>query len=178
MEGSDTATRVAVPGSRPDLGLFQRIADQRVPVQRRVLRATDRAWQRNVASLVDASNGFDDRAVACFLRRIPPGEKSDIHRHNFEALGYVVKGRGYEIHDGERIDWNEGDALYIPPNVWHQHCNADPDAEAIVLLITDWPLLLHLGICTMEPATSWEDALARPAAIPNPQLPEASAARR
>lgn len=178
MEGSSRANRDARDGERPDLALFERIRAQRVPAEKRVLRAADRKWEGYIQTLVDARNGFDDRAIACFLRRIPPGGKSDIHRHNFEAMGYVVKGRGYEIHDGERIDWAEGDVVYIPPNVWHQHCNADTEHEAIVLLITNWPLLLHLGICTLEPAPSWEEALRRPSAIPEPwRSTDAAAAR-
>ncbi len=169
MEGNSRANREATYKSNLDQGLHERIDSQRKFPEKRVLRAKDRVWENNLQPLIDAPNGFDDRAIACFLRRIPAGQASDIHRHNFEAMGYIVKGRGYEIHDGERIDWSEGDAVFIPANVWHQHANADPDNEAIVLLITDWPLLLHLGICTMEPAPTWEEALSRPPAIPQPR---------
>lgn len=174
MEGD--AVRVAIYGERPGQGMYDRILAQRASPLRRILRAADRHWEGNVQRLVDAQNGFEDRAVACFLRRIPPGERSEIHRHNFEALGYVVKGRGYDIHDGERVDWAEGDALFIPANVWHQHGNADAEQEAVLLLTTDWPLLLHLGICTMEPAPSWEDALARPSPYVEPVLRRATGA--
>ncbi|HYY88882.1 MAG TPA: cupin domain-containing protein, partial [Chloroflexota bacterium] len=107
---------------------------------------------------------------ACFLRRLPPGDASGIHRHNFEAIGFILKGRGWDIHDGEEIEWEEGDVLYVPPNVWHQHGNRDPNEEAVVLLITDYPLLLHLGICTLEPVDTWEEALSRPPAIPDPPV--------
>lgn len=168
MEGRPQ--RVATYGERPTQRMYDRILAQRVPGERRILRAADRRWEGNVQRLVDAQNGFGDRAVACFLRRIPPGERSEIHRHNFEAIGYVVKGRGYDIHDGERIEWSEGDALFIPGNVWHQHGNADAEREAVLLLITDWPLLLHLGVCTMEPAATWEEALARPSPYVEPLL--------
>jgi len=158
------------------MDVFERIDAQQWRAHQRVLRAADRHWHDNIQPLIDHSTGLDERAVACFLRRIPAGGKSDIHRHNFEALGYIVKGRGYEIHDNERFDWTQDDAVFIPANVWHQHCNADPENEAIVLLITNWPLLLHLGICTLEPAPTWDDALARPSAIPSP-VPTLSSAR-
>ena len=140
------------------------------PAQRRIVRAADRTWHNNLQRLVDKQNGFDERAVSCFLRRLPPGETSGIHRHNFEAIGYIIKGRGWETHDGERIEWSEGDVLYVPANVWHQHGNSDPDQEAVILLITNYPLLLHMGICTLEPAESWEDAMQRPSAIPDPPV--------
>jgi quercetin dioxygenase-like cupin family protein len=167
MEGSG---RVARYDERPKQNLYDRIDGQRMPAQKRVLREADRQWENNTQALIDMKNGFDDRAVACFLRRILPGGKTEIHRHNFEAMGYIVKGRGYEIHDGEKIEWSQGDAVFIPANVWHQHLNADPDNEAIMLLMTNWPLVLHLGICTLEPAPTWEEALARPSAVPEPRL--------
>jgi quercetin dioxygenase-like cupin family protein len=163
--------RVAQFNSHPELSMRNRVKQERAGLnpEKRVLRSEDRVWNdNNVQHLIDATNGFDDHAIACFLRRIAPGGESDIHRHNFEAMGYVVKGKGYEIHDGEKIEWKEGDAVFIPANVWHQHVNADPENEAIILLITNWPLLLHLGICTMEPAQSWQDALSRIPAIPDP----------
>ena len=54
-----------------------------------MLRAADRTWEGNVQLLIDSANGFDDAAIASFLRRLPPHSESDIHRHNFEAMGYV-----------------------------------------------------------------------------------------
>lgn len=166
MEETAPEDRIARYNDRPEDSLRSRIERQRVPASKRVVRAADRTWVNDVQRLVDAQNGFEARAVAHFLRRIPAGQASEIHRHNFEAIGYVVKGRGHEIHDGERIDWAEGDGLLIPANVWHQHVNDDAEQDAVLLLMTDWPLMLALGTCTMEAAASWEDALSRAPAIP------------
>lgn len=171
MEGSFEVNREAKYLEHLNEGLFDRIERQNpgLSSDKRVLRASERTWENNLQRLVDVQNGFEDKAVACFLRRILPGESSQLHRHNFEAIGYVLKGRGYEIHDGERIDWAKDDVVFIPANVWHQHFNSDPEEEAVILLITNWPLLFHLGVTTLEPAPSWEDALSRPSAIPNPR---------
>jgi len=166
----DGGTRRATTyGVRPDATLYDRIVAQRQHPEKRVLRAADRKWEGNVQLLVDAANGFDDAAIASFLRRLPPHSESDIHRHNFEAMGYVIKGSGHEIHDGERIDWSEGDVVFIPPNVWHQHVN-DGDEEALVLFVTNWALMLNLNACTMEPAPSWEEAKRRPTVYVDPYL--------
>jgi len=35
--------------------------------------------------------------------------RSDEHGHLNSAVFYVIKGRGYDIHDGRRIDWKAGD---------------------------------------------------------------------
>lgn len=167
MDGSD---RKATYGSRPDASLYDRIIRQREPAEKRVLRAADRRWEGNVQLLIDAGNGFDDRCISSFLRRLPPHSESDIHRHNFEAMGYVISGKGHEIHDGERIEWSAGDVVFIPANVWHQHVNPNADEEALVLFVTNWAQMLHLNACTMEPATSWEEAMKRPSVYVDPYL--------
>lgn len=157
-------------GSRPDRKFYDRVVAQGSPDPTRIMRAAERRWERNVQRVVDPQNGFDDRALASFIRRLLPSGLSEIHRHNFEAIGYVLKGTGYEIHDGVRIDWVEGDALFVPPNVWHQHANSSDNDEAIILLTTNAPMLLELGVCTMEPAPTWEEALQRPSPYMRPVL--------
>jgi mannose-6-phosphate isomerase-like protein (cupin superfamily) len=148
--------------------LYDRIIAQRVPGEKRILKAADIVWEGNIKHLLDVQHGFANRALSCFIRRLAPGATAQIHRHNFEAIGLVLKGEGFDIHDGERIDWAEGDVLFIPPNVWHQHGNTSATEEAHLLLITDWPLLLHLGVCTEEEAPTWEEALSRPTVYPDP----------
>jgi quercetin dioxygenase-like cupin family protein len=167
MDGG--SARRATYGARPEAGLHERIVGQRTPSEKRVLRAADRKWEGNVQLLVDEGNGFEDACIASFLRRLPPHSETDIHRHNFEAMGYVIRGSGYEIHDGERIDWAEGDVVFIPPNVWHQHVNPG-DGEALVLFVTNWALMLNLNACTMEPAPSWDEAKQRPTVYVDPYL--------
>ena len=167
---NENSNRVAEYLDQQNNGLYDRILAQRIPTEKRVLRAADRKWEGNLQTLIDTQHGFEDMAISSFLRKLPPGGESDIHRHSFEAVGYILKGSGYEVHDGERVDWSEGDAVFIPANVWHQHVNLSPSEEAIMLLTTNWPLLLHLNVCTMEPAPSWEEALSRPSVYVDPFL--------
>ena len=47
--------------------------------------------------------------------------KSEHHRHAYEAIIYIVEGHGYTMVSGKKIDWKKGDAVYIPPWEWHQH---------------------------------------------------------
>ena len=49
----------------------------------------------------------------------------------------VIKGRGYDVHDGTRWDWETGDLVSIPAMAEHQHFNADPDHP--VLLLSSMP---------------------------------------
>ena len=52
--------RVATYREFPQLSLYQRIADQRLPsAEKRILRKADRAWHNDLQRLVDNQNGFD-----------------------------------------------------------------------------------------------------------------------
>jgi quercetin dioxygenase-like cupin family protein len=129
--------------------------------EKRVLKKEEQVWAVNIqakqAPLVDEYTGLTARTFAMFLSEYPPGGKSGRHSHTFEAAAYVLEGRGYDIHDGVRHDWAEGDTFYIPPGVVHQHFNADPERIARVLLVTNWPLLQHLGLSEMTQLATLED---------------------
>ena len=43
------------------------------------------------------------------------------------------RGRGYDIHDGTRWDWERGDLISIPAMAEHQHFNADSSSCTLVL---------------------------------------------
>src|SRR5687768_12753263 len=42
-----------------------------------------------------------------------PGGHGQKHGHMNSAVFYVLKGRGHDIHDGRRVDWEAGDALIV-----------------------------------------------------------------
>jgi len=120
---------------------------------KRAIRARELRWEDNVhgksAYIVDSVTGFASRNLAMFIREIPPGAATGTHHHNFEAVAYVLDGRGHDVHDGRVVRWRTGDGLYIPPMVSHQHVNDDPAESAWLLFIANWPLLNHLGITTL-----------------------------
>jgi gentisate 1,2-dioxygenase len=62
------------------------------------------------------------------------------------AVFYVLKGRGHDIHDRKRLDWEAGDALIVENGCVHQHLNDDPDDEAIVLVAKAKPLFLFMHL--------------------------------
>jgi len=75
-----------------------------------------------------------------FTVNIEPGKDSFImkHAHQYDAAFYVLEGKGYEIHDGKRYDWEAGDAFFVSPGgCTHQHLNADPDRPARLLIFTN-----------------------------------------
>jgi gentisate 1,2-dioxygenase len=78
---------------------------------------------------------------------------------------YVLNGVGYDIHDGERTDWEAGDCLIVPPGVVHQHFNASDELPARVLVFKSKPLYNFAGLnfqefvelAPKEALPGWED---------------------
>ena len=81
-----------------------------------------------------------------WFEHIAPGARTNKHGHMNEALFYVLKGRGYEVHDGKRYDWKTGDVVIVPPASVHQHFNADPEETATVLVVNPKPLYMFLNL--------------------------------
>ena len=86
-------------------------------------------------SPTDETNGFRAKAVAMStIFEESPHSKSHSHTHT-EAMLYVLEGRGYSMIDGKRVDWEEGDAVHVPPRMTvHEHFN-DSDARTRTLRI-------------------------------------------
>lgn len=95
--------------------------------------------------LVDPETGFDSRTMRAHLGRLLPGDHGGMHRHTNEAIIRILEGRGYTIIEGQRVDWEEGDVMYIPVLAWHQHFNLDPEGAALYYAVTTVPLAQHLG---------------------------------
>jgi quercetin dioxygenase-like cupin family protein len=77
---------------------------------------------------------------------LPPGGRNDGHGHQNEAFFYILEGRGYELHDGKRYDWAEGDAVVVHNDCVHWHNNADSERRAVALVIKAKPTWLFLGL--------------------------------
>ena len=62
--------------------------------------------------------------ISAYLQLIRPGIDTAAHRHTHSTVYHVVRGSGYSIVDGERIDWVQGDTLAIP--LWYEHSHHNP----------------------------------------------------
>ncbi len=77
---------------------------------------------------------------------LAPGGANDGHGHQNEALLYVLEGRGYEIHDSVRYDWEAGDAVVVHADSVHQHFNADAERPARGLIFKAKAAWMYLGL--------------------------------
>lgn len=86
-------------------------------------------------SPTDETNGFRAKAVAMStIFEESPHSRSHSHTHT-EAMLYVLEGRGYSLIDGERHDWEAGDAVHVPPRMTHHGHFNDSDDRARTLRI-------------------------------------------
>jgi quercetin dioxygenase-like cupin family protein len=89
------------------------------------------------------------RSLSMSVGALEPGACTTNHRHAYEAVMYVVAGRGHSIVEGRRYEWKAGDALYTPPWCWHQHI-ADADSRVEYVTATNMPMLESLGQTVMR----------------------------
>jgi quercetin dioxygenase-like cupin family protein len=81
---------------------------------------------------------------------LAPGGRSEKHGHMNEAMFYILDGKGHEIHDGVRYDWEAGDVVVVENSCVHQHFNDDPDQPARAIIIKSKPLYLFMNMVMQE----------------------------
>lgn len=75
-----------------------------------------------------------------------PGATSQKHGHVNEAAFYILDGKGYEVHDSIRYDWQAGDVAIVHNNCVHQHFNADKYKPARALVIKTKPMYMFMNM--------------------------------
>jgi quercetin dioxygenase-like cupin family protein len=93
--------------------------------------------------------GYLDDAFVC---GIPAGKSLKPQRHLFDALIYVLDGRGATTVWQERgpkqsFEWQKGSLFAVPLNAWYQHFNGQGDQAARLLGVTNAPLVFNLFHC-------------------------------
>jgi quercetin dioxygenase-like cupin family protein len=120
------------------------------------LRAVPRVRKAKESPFIDGPQVFSRQYVEpkdgitqtfhMHLEEYAPGASSQKHGHVNEAAFYILDGKGYEIHDGVRYDWEAGDIAIVHNNCVHQHFNAQKDKPARALVIKTKPMYLFLNM--------------------------------
>ncbi|MGO4692479.1 cupin domain-containing protein [Glaciibacter sp. 2TAF33] len=83
--------------------------------------------------------------ISAYLQLIRPGVDTRSHRHTHSTVYHVVRGNGYSIVNGEKIEWTTGDTLAIP--LWYAHSHHNHTSEdAVLFSYTDRPAITALGL--------------------------------
>jgi quercetin dioxygenase-like cupin family protein len=102
--------------------------------------------RKHPVSFVD----LPSHAISVTIGGLMPGGTSNRHRHTYETILYVLEGRGYSFVEGQRIDWEAGDAVYIPVWAWHHHVNLESDKPAKYVACENAPMLQNMGMLALR----------------------------
>lgn len=84
------------------------------------------------------------QSIETHLKAFAPLGTNVNHGHMNSAAFYVLKGEGFDIQDGERMEYDAGDMLMVPVGCVHQHYNRSDSGEMIVLIMKAKPLFLFM----------------------------------
>ena len=85
------------------------------------------------------------QVISMTIGGLHPSGRSGRHRHTYETLLYVLEGTGYSMIEDRRVDWAQGDVVYIPVWAWHHHVNTSSEDRARYLACENAPMLQNLG---------------------------------
>ncbi len=129
---------------------------RRVLDQPRVYRAEDQEFRGGPQlfhkAVINPQKTEIAQSIETEISVIAPDGTGQKHGHMNSAVFYVVKGRGYDIHDGKRLDYEAGDILIVENGCVHQHFNADPKEGLVVLTMKAKPLFLFMHMLFQKTA--------------------------
>ncbi len=116
--------------------------------QPRVYSALDQEWRGGPQlfdkTIVNPQKTEIAQSIETHISCIAPGGTGQRHGHMNSAIFYCLRGKGYDIHDGRRFDYEAGDIMVVENGCVHQHFNDDRDDETIVLVMKAKPLFLFM----------------------------------
>lgn len=114
--------------------------------QPRVIKPTDFKFKGGPAmygkTVINPHNLEITQMIETHIEEYAPNAISQKHGHMNSAVFYILDGKGYDVHDGTRYDWEAGDVLIVENSSVHQHFNADSEKPGRVLVMKAKPLFL------------------------------------
>jgi quercetin dioxygenase-like cupin family protein len=103
--------------------------------------AKSRTWWR----IGPGDEDFLTQTIQVHFVELPPRSSNHGHGHQNEAAFYILEGRGYEIHDGQRYDWAKDDLVYVHTDSVHRHFNPY-DERAVALVVKAKSTWMFMGL--------------------------------
>jgi quercetin dioxygenase-like cupin family protein len=104
--------------------------------------ADSRTWWR----IGPGDDPFLTQNIQVHFVEIAPGKSNHGHGHQNEAVFYILQGRGYEIHDDQRYDWEKGDLVVVHTDSVHRHFNASDAEPALALVMKAKSTWMYFGL--------------------------------
>ena len=86
-----------------------------------------------------------------------PGGTNHGHGHQNEAHFYILEGKGYEIHDGKRYEWEKDDLVIVHTDSKHKHFNRSTTERALALVMKAKTSWMVLGLIQQGRSAAFED---------------------
>ena len=86
------------------------------------------SWSRMLVTSASTGGNRSSLGYSVFT----PGTILTPVRHETEEVAYVVSGRGELRLDEEAVGFAPGDALFIPPGIWHAVANTGDEDVVMV----------------------------------------------
>lgn len=133
----------------PKYALIEMLEEQKK--QPRVIKAKQLPWRGGPGAYnknLITPNGPSTitQTLHIHYHAFAPGSISERHGHQNEAMLIVLEGKGYDIHDGEKIPWEAGDVAVVPNDCVHRHVNPDPEKPALVLICKTKELFMLMNL--------------------------------
>ena len=113
--------------------------------QPRVYKSREKPYKGGPAKfgkhIINPQSAFVTQLIETHMDVIPPGSYGQKHGHMNSAVFYILEGKGHDVHDGVRYDWEAGDACIVSNGCVHQHF-ADEGKPARILIIKAKPAFL------------------------------------
>ncbi len=116
--------------------------------QKRVYSSADMAWKGGPQAygkhIINPKDTQVAQSIETHMHVFAPGGYAQNHGHMNTATFYVLRGQGYDIHDGEKIPYEAGDMLLVESACVHQHFNASDTEDLAVVVMKAKPLFLFM----------------------------------
>lgn len=71
--------------------------------------------------IINPQRAFITQLIEAHIDVVPPGSHGQKHGHMNSAVMFILDGKGYDVHDGRKIEWKAGDAAIVENACVHQH---------------------------------------------------------
>tara|TARA_R110000787_G_scaffold60606_1_gene137380 strand:+ start:1863 stop:2459 length:597 start_codon:yes stop_codon:yes gene_type:complete len=116
--------------------------------QKRVYTTDDMKWKGGPQAygkhIINPKDAAVAQSIETHIHAFAPGGYAQNHGHMNTATFYVLRGEGYDIHDGERLDYEAGDVLLVESACVHQHFNSSDTEDLVVVVMKAKPLFLFM----------------------------------
>jgi mannose-6-phosphate isomerase-like protein (cupin superfamily) len=130
--------------------------------EKRVYSASDVAWkggpQMFGKSIISPQATQIIQSIESHIEAYAPKTGGQKHGHLNSAVFYVLKGHGYDIHDGKKIPWKAGDVMLVENGCVHQHFNDSETEECVHLVFKAKPLFLFMHLL-LQKMVEWPPEL-------------------